>query len=40
MNQWTHNSPHLFSMAVIYKVALHVCLSYVWINIISKENVK
>ena len=28
MNQWTHkkhDSPHLFSMAVIYKVSLHVC---------------
>ena len=29
MNQWTHNKhdlPHLFSMAVIYKEALHVCV--------------
>ena len=28
MNQWTYNKrklPRLFSMAVIYKVSLHVC---------------
>ena len=44
MNVWTPNnqdSPHLFSMAVTYKVSLHVC-DYLSldISIISKKNVK
>ena len=33
MNQWTHtkhDSAHLFSMAVIYKLALHVCVYFMF----------